>query len=103
VYADGPDVAPDDQVVVDPDAGMVVLDAFARGDAAMRAFAPDQQPGLWPEHFDVGITLAEVNYGVSPGRRPRARALRLRRAVGAARGRLLEPGIRGDAAAAGDP
>ena len=22
---------------------------------------------LWPEHFDVGITLDEVNYGVSPG------------------------------------
>jgi hypothetical protein len=22
---------------------------------------------LWPEHFDVGITVDEVNYGVSPG------------------------------------
>ena len=22
---------------------------------------------LWPEHFDLAITLAEVNYGVSPG------------------------------------
>jgi hypothetical protein len=29
--------------------------------------APDQQPVLWPEHFDVGIVRAEVNYGVSPG------------------------------------
>jgi hypothetical protein len=28
---------------------------------------PDQTPTLWPEHFDVGITMAEVNYGVSPG------------------------------------
>ncbi len=67
VYADGPGVAPDEPVVVDPDAALVLLDAFARGDAAMRAFAPDQQPVLWPEHFDVGISLAEVNYGVSPG------------------------------------
>lgn len=25
------------------------------------------QPVLWPEHFDVGVTLDEVNYGVSPG------------------------------------
>ena len=22
---------------------------------------------LWPEHFDVAVTDAEVNYGVSPG------------------------------------
>jgi hypothetical protein len=22
---------------------------------------------LWPEHFDLGVTVAEVNYGVSPG------------------------------------
>ena len=67
VYADGPAVAPDDVVEVDPEAAGVVLDAFASGDAALRAFAPDQQPVLWPEHFDVGIAVAEVNYGVSPG------------------------------------
>jgi hypothetical protein len=22
---------------------------------------------LWPEHFDLGLTLDEVNYGISPG------------------------------------
>jgi hypothetical protein len=22
---------------------------------------------LWPEHFDVGISVGEVNYGLSPG------------------------------------
>lgn len=22
---------------------------------------------LWPEHFDVGLTVATANYGVSPG------------------------------------
>jgi hypothetical protein len=26
-----------------------------------------QQPVLWPEHFDVAVTVVEVNYGVSPG------------------------------------
>jgi hypothetical protein len=67
VYAEGPDVEPDDPVAVDPDAAAVVADAFALGDAAMRGFAPDEHPVLWPEHFDVGISLAEVNYGVSPG------------------------------------
>ena len=33
----------------------------------MRAFAPDQEPVLWPEHFDLGIAVDEVNYGISPG------------------------------------
>ena len=67
VYADGPGVSPGDTVSVDPDAAGVILDAFATGDAALRALAPDEQPVLWPEHFDVGISLAEVNYGVAPG------------------------------------
>lgn len=67
VYAGGPAVAPDDAVVLDPEAVDVILNAFAIGDAALRAFAPDQEPVLWPEHFDVAITSADVNYGVSPG------------------------------------
>jgi hypothetical protein len=33
----------------------------------MRRFAPSEEPILWPEHFDLGIALDEVNYGVSPG------------------------------------
>ncbi len=38
------------------DAGAVELleDWFARGDAALRAFAPESAPVLWPEHFDLG-------------------------------------------------
>lgn len=67
VYAGGPAVALHDAVVLDPEAVDLILDAFAIGDAALRAFAPDQEPVLWPEHFDVAITSAEVNYGVSPG------------------------------------
>jgi hypothetical protein len=52
---------------VDPDAASELLAAFARGDAALREFAPDVTPVLWPEHFDVGIQVGEVNYGISPG------------------------------------
>ena len=33
----------------------------------MRDLDATQTPILWPEHFDVGITLGEVNYGLSPG------------------------------------
>ena len=29
--------------------------------------APDETPILWPEHFDIGISVGEVNYGVSAG------------------------------------
>jgi hypothetical protein len=67
VYADGPDVSPDEPIHLDPEAVALILDSFARGDAAMRAFAPDEEPVLWPEHFDIGIAIDEVNYGVSPG------------------------------------
>jgi len=31
--------------------------------------APSGQT-LWPEHFDLGLAMAEVNYGVSPGDEP---------------------------------
>ena len=67
VYREGPGVADDDPIEVDPDAVAVILTAFSWGDAAMRAFAPDQAPVIWPEHFDIGISVDEVNYGVSPG------------------------------------
>jgi hypothetical protein len=67
VYSGGPDVEPDDLVVVDPEAAAVVLGTFALGDLALRRFAPDVEPVLWPEHFDLAITVAEVNYGVSSG------------------------------------
>ena len=67
VYAEGPAPGLNDPVVVDPGAADVILGAFAIGDAALRAFAPAEEPVLWPEHFDVAITSAEVNYGVSPG------------------------------------
>jgi len=67
VYDDGPGVGEGDPVEVDSEAAAVILEAFARADAALRAFAPDEPPVLWPEHFDIGISLDEVNYGVSPG------------------------------------
>jgi hypothetical protein len=69
VYPDGSGFALDDVLEVDPDAAAVVAAAFAAGDQAMRALASDQTPILWPEHFDIGITVDEVNYGVSPGDR----------------------------------
>ncbi|MEV4514349.1 hypothetical protein AB0K00_35980 [Dactylosporangium sp. NPDC049525] len=65
LYKDTSGAKADDPVVT-TDAG-TILGALAVGDAALRRFAPDETPVLWPEHFDVGISLDEVNYGVSMG------------------------------------
>ena len=67
VYSGGLKVDPDSRIDLDPAAARLIADAFARGDAALRSFVADCTPVLWPEHFDVGITLDEINYGVSPG------------------------------------
>jgi hypothetical protein len=62
-----------DPAVLDRDALLRLQAAWADGDAALRRLARDHspqgppEPVLWPEHFDVGLILDEVNYGVSPG------------------------------------
>jgi hypothetical protein len=40
---------------------------LAIGDAALRGTFPDADPVIWPEHFDVAVTVDAANYGVSPG------------------------------------
>jgi hypothetical protein len=67
LYPGHADLGPDEPLAVDPGAAALLADWFARGDRALRTLAPEADPILWPEHFDLGITLDEVNYGVSPG------------------------------------
>ncbi len=73
VYTDTTGADEASVVAVDEAAARTILAALARGDEALRRFAARHQgqdpppPVLWPEHFDVGISLDEVNYGVSPG------------------------------------
>ena len=67
VYDDGPGFAVDDLIHVDLAQAAAVEQALALGDRALRVFSTSEEPVLWPEHFDVGITLDDVNYGVSPG------------------------------------
>lgn len=67
VYSDTAALGPDDRLAVDAECAAILADAFAIGDQAMRMLTPDEVPVLWPEHFDIGITVDEVNYGVSPG------------------------------------
>jgi hypothetical protein len=67
VYSGGPKIHVHEQIELDPAAARLLADAFGHGDAALQVLAPHEMPVLWPEHFDVGITVDEINYGVSPG------------------------------------
>jgi hypothetical protein len=67
LYTDGSGLLPADTLRIEPQAARTIARAFADGDAALRRLSPGCTPVLWPEHFDLGITLDEVNYGVSPG------------------------------------
>ena len=67
VYADGPEFSVDEPTDVTAAACAVLLRSFIDGDATLRLLDSEQVPTLWPEHFDIGITRSEVNYGVSPG------------------------------------
>src|SRR5690348_13459617 len=67
VYTDGCGLDETHLLQVDAGAAAEIHDAFRRGDDALAAFAPAQERVLWPEHFDLGISANEVNYGISPG------------------------------------
>jgi hypothetical protein len=67
LYSEHAEFGADEELAVDPAAAELLLGWFARGDQALRRFAPSEEPILWPEHFDLGIAAGEINYGVSPG------------------------------------
>jgi hypothetical protein len=68
-YRGGTRVRPDEPIVLDPTAAAALAAGWTVGDRALRAFAGPtaKAPVLWPEHFDIGVTVDEVDYGVSPG------------------------------------
>ena len=67
LYRDGSGAQPDDVVDLDATAVRLIVEWYALSDAALRALDPDQQPILWPEHFDVAILLDDHSFGSSPG------------------------------------
>jgi hypothetical protein len=73
VYTPATPLALDEPLAVDPAAARVLAGWFSLGEHALQAFSSeiaDEAPSeaqLWPEHFDLGITAAAVNYGASPG------------------------------------
>lgn len=73
LYADGTGANAETVLDVDDGAAATIARAFAVGDEALRALVESSRPPsaespvLWPEHFDLGVSLGEVNYGVSAG------------------------------------
>ena len=73
VYAPATELDLDAVLVIDDAVAEKIAGWLALGDEALDRFASahaDAEPSgrtLWPEHFDLGLAMAEVNYGVSPG------------------------------------
>jgi hypothetical protein len=66
-YRDGSGVDPHEVLHVDRAAAEHLAACLTRGEEALRRFTGTKQPPLWPEHFDIGVSLDEINYGVSLG------------------------------------
>jgi hypothetical protein len=67
VYTGSPSFSLDDEIAIDPHSQDKIVAAYELGNAALSTLAAGQAPILWPEHFDVGVSIDSVNYGVSPG------------------------------------
>ncbi|MFC1401231.1 MULTISPECIES: hypothetical protein [Streptacidiphilus] len=67
LYPDGSGVGSEEPFDVDPAAAEWLARCFAVGDAALRGTFPGSDPVIWPEHFDISVTVDAANYGVSPG------------------------------------
>lgn len=67
IYGDHSPMTEDDDVEVDGMAAARIAAWFERGRQALTTVARAQAPVLWPEHFDLAVTVDEVNLGVSPG------------------------------------
>jgi hypothetical protein len=73
VYQPSTSFGPDDELAIDPTAAAALAAWFVLVESALdevrrrhRADGPTIAQ-LWPEHFDLAISLAEVNVGGSPG------------------------------------
>lgn len=60
-------LAADAVLDIDPDAAGVIYRALYAGQRAVKTFVPEQDPVLWPEHFDVSSAADGINYGVAAG------------------------------------
>jgi hypothetical protein len=73
VYQPATPLGLDEPLMIEPDAARLLADWYSLGAQALSRFAAGiagDKPSaavLWPEHFDLGMTAAAINYGASPG------------------------------------
>lgn len=73
VYGPATPLDLDEPLMIEPDAARLLAEWYGLGAQALSRLAaeiPGDKPTalvLWPEHFDVGMTAAAINYGASPG------------------------------------
>lgn len=67
LYSDGTGADPGGRVRLSAESARAVGSALWLGDRALRSFLDGADPVVWPEHFDVALTVSGVNFGVSPG------------------------------------
>jgi hypothetical protein len=67
LYADSVRPEPSTRIDVAADAAATLAAAWGLGDRALRAFAAEAAPVIWPEHLDIAISVDGAGYGVSPG------------------------------------
>lgn len=66
-------LAPDDQLAIDPAAAASLANWFELVEVALEEIRRRHSrhgptiPQLWPEHFDLAFSMAEINFGGSPG------------------------------------
>lgn len=73
VYKPATPLELDEPLMIEPHPARLLAEWYSLGVQALSRFAaeiPGDKPGaavLWPEHFDLGMTAAAINYGASPG------------------------------------
>lgn len=67
IYGDHAALETTDTLEVDQKEAARLSSWLHTGDQALTQVAPAERRVLWPEHFDLAVTVDEVNLGVSPG------------------------------------
>ena len=73
VYTPATPLEADAPLAIDPSAAAAIHEWFRATAEALERFRGAHEPAqptiaqLWPEHFDLAISMGEVNYGSSPG------------------------------------
>lgn len=71
MYPPATPIDADARLEIDAESAGVLAAWYELADTALRRYAADGgaavTPVVWPEHFDIGITIGAVNFGASPG------------------------------------